>query len=50
MTYDDTLALLGGTRKAKPNLKDMDHIVGVSGIASRDKAKEQRLKAVTGSK
>ena len=40
MTYDDTLDLLGGSRKAKPGIKDMDHIVGVSDLLSRQKAKE----------
>ena len=35
MTYDDTLDLLGGTRKAKPGVKDMDHIVGVSDLLTR---------------
>ena len=35
MTFDDTLDLLGGTRKAKPEVKDMDHIVGVSDLLTR---------------
>jgi len=47
MTYDDTLDLLGGSRKAKPGIKNMDHIVGVSDLVSRQKAKEMKLKSVT---
>lgn len=47
MTYDDTLDLLGGTRKAKPGIKEMDHIVGISDLESRRKAKEQKVKSVT---
>lgn len=50
MTFDDTLELLGGTRKAKPGIKEMDHILGVSNVISRKKAKEQRFKAVAHSK
>lgn len=47
MNYDDTLDLLGGTRKAKPGIKDMDHIVGVSDLISRQKAKDAKMKTVT---
>ena len=42
--------LLKGTRKGKSNVKDMDHIVGVSNLLTRQKAKEQRDRAVTQSK
>ena len=45
---DDTLDLLNGTRKGKSTtVKDLDHIVGVSDLQTRQKAKEMRLKAVT---
>ena len=50
MIPDDTLDLLKGTRKGKSNVKDMDHIVGVSNLLTRQKAKEQRDRAVTQSK
>ena len=39
---DDTLDLLKGTRKGKSEVKEMDHIVGVSNLQTRQKAKEQR--------
>ena len=35
MHYDDTLDLIGGSRRGKPGIKDMDHIVGVSDLVSR---------------
>ena len=44
---DDTLDLLKGTRKGKSEVKEMDHIVGVSNLQTRQKAKEQRNRAVT---
>ena len=44
---DDTLELLGGTRKAKPVVKQMEHIQGVSDYTAKIKAKEARNKAVT---
>lgn len=37
---DDTLDLLKGTRKGKNEIKDRDHIVGVSNLLTRQKAKE----------
>ena len=50
MLPDDTLDLLKGTRKGKNEIKDLDHIVGVSNLLTRQKAKEQRARAVTASK
>ena len=50
MLPDDTLDLLKGTRKGKNEIKDMDHIVGVSNLLTRQKAKEMRTRAVTQSK
>ena len=47
---DDTLDLLKGTRKGKPFIKNLDHIVGVSDLQTRSKAKQQRQKAVIGAK
>ena len=47
MTYDDTLDLVGGSRRGKPGIKNMDHIVGVSDLASRQKANAQKIKSVT---
>ena len=47
MLPDDTLDLLKGTRKGKNEVKNLDHIVGISDLQSRQKAKDQRLKAVT---
>ena len=45
---DDTNDLMQGTRKGKnTTVKDLDHLVGVSDIKARKKAKELRLKAVT---
>ena len=45
---DDTLEMLQGTRKGKnTTFKDLDHIVGASDLATRQKAKEMRYKAVT---
>ena len=32
---DDTLEMLKGTRKGKNEIKDMDHIVGVSNLNTR---------------
>ena len=40
MHPDDTLDLLKGTRKGKSDVKDMAHIVGVSNLLTRQKAKE----------
>ena len=40
MMPDDTLDLLKGTRKGKSDVKQLDHIVGVSDLKSRAKAKE----------
>ena len=50
MLPDDTLDLLKGTRKGKNEIKDMDHIVGVSNLLTRQKAKEMRTRAVTQNK
>ena len=50
MLPDDTLDLLKGTRKGKNEIKDMDHIVGVSNLLTRQKAKEMRTRAVIQSK
>ena len=50
MLPDDTLELLKGTRKGKNEIKDMDHIVGVSNLLTRQKAKEMRTRAVTQNK
>lgn len=47
MLPDDTLDLLKGTRKGKNEIKDLDHIVGVSNLLTRQKAKEQRARAVS---
>ena len=47
MVPDDTMELLNGTRKGKSPIKEMDHIVGVSNLLSRQKAKEQRTRSVT---
>ena len=46
MLPDDTLDLLKGTRRGKSEVKGLDHIVGISDLASRQKAKEQRQRAV----
>ena len=35
MLPDDTLDLLKGTRKGKSDVKDMDHIIGVSNLLSK---------------
>lgn len=40
MMPDDTIDLLKGTRRGKSDVKDLDHIVGVSDLLSRQKAKE----------
>ena len=50
MIPDDTLDLLKGTRKGKSDVKDMDHIVGVSNLLTRQKAKDLKARAVTQSK
>ena len=47
MIPDDTLDLLKGTRKGKSDVKALDHIVGVSDLATIQKAKDQRRRAVT---
>ena len=47
MLPDDTMDILNGTRKGKSDVKTLDHIMGVSDINTRQKAKEQRIKAVT---
>ena len=44
---DDTMDLLKGTRKGKSDVKQMSHILGVSEVQVRKKAREQRLIAVT---
>ena len=38
MIPDDTMDLLKGTRKGKSNVKELDHIVGVSDLLARQKA------------
>ena len=50
MGQDDTLELLGGTRKAKPVVKQMEHIQGVSDLTAKQKAREARSKSITLSK
>ncbi len=50
MLPDDTLDLLNGTRKGKSDVKQLDHIVGISDLQSRQKARDQRIKAVTAHK
>lgn len=35
MIPDDTIDLLKGTRRGKSDVKDLDHIVGVSDLLSR---------------
>ena len=47
---DDTLELLNGTRKAKSDVQNLEHIVGASDMNARIKAKEARLKSVTQTK
>ena len=39
---DDTLDLLKGTRRGKHSIKNFDHIVGISDLQTRQKAKQQR--------
>ena len=50
MLPDDTLELLKGTRKGKSDIKTLDHIVGVSDLLTRQKAMQQKQRAVTVSK
>ena len=38
MVPDDTLDLLKGTRRGKSEVKQLDHIVGISDLLSRQKA------------
>ena len=47
MVPDDTLDLLKGTRRGKSEVKQLDHIVGISDLLSRQKAQAQKQRAVT---
>ena len=44
---DDGDELFNGKRKGKSDLRDLDHIVGVSDMLGRQKAKEKIAKSVT---
>ena len=44
---DDGDELFNGKRKGKSDLRDMDHIVGVSNMLGRQKAKEKIVRSVT---
>ena len=46
MLPDDTNDMLNGSRKGKHEVKYYDHIMGVSELQTRQKAKQQKQKAV----
>ena len=44
---DDGDEIFKGMRKGKSDLNDMDHIIGVSNMLGRQKAKEKIIRSVT---